>query len=57
MYVMVYNGKDAMDGLAAEKALYAQEDGYCRTIQFVRYDMFMNWCLLLVTCVNSCVQV
>ena len=57
MYVIVYNSRDPMDGMDAEKKKHAQQDGYCRTIQFVRYDMFMNWCTLVVTSVDTDIQV
>ena len=57
MYVMIYNSRDRMDGMAAELKNHAQQDGYCRTIQFVRYEMFMNWCTLFLTCVHTDMQV
>ena len=49
LYVMMYNSQDVMNGLATDLKMYSQLDGYCRTTQFVRYDIFMNWCALIIT--------
>jgi len=38
IYVMIYDSKAEL-----AKKQYRQEDGYCRTMYFVRSDDFMNW--------------
>jgi hypothetical protein len=43
MYVMVYDSKSVVKTVATQGDEFLQEDGYSRTIMFVRFEDFMNW--------------
>jgi len=47
MYVMVYDTKNSMP---PGHGHYVQEDGFGRTIMFVRSDDFMNWYVRRIVC-------
>jgi hypothetical protein len=41
LYVMVYNTHDLLEGNPAAQARFRQADGHCKTMGFVRWDVFM----------------
>jgi hypothetical protein len=42
LYVMVYNTHDPLDGMPESQDRFQQADGHCKTIAFVRWDVFMT---------------
>jgi hypothetical protein len=42
MYVLVYDTQAALPG--KKNGDYKHKDGYAKTMRFVRFDDFANWC-------------